>query len=73
MENVATYKIIRYEKRTGKKAVAYFTSYKKAVDFINSILTSYEKEKTQQLNNKGLLPIDCYYSKKYCYDITAVV
>ncbi len=52
VENVATYKIARYEKKTGKKSVAYFTSYQKAVDSINSILTNYEREKTKELNTK---------------------
>ena len=69
MENVAKYKIERYTKKSYKKAVAYFTSYQKAIDCINSILTDYEKQKTKEMNASGQLPFDSYYSKHYYYII----
>ncbi len=69
MENVGTYQIVRYTKQSYKKAVAYFTSYEKAINYINSILTNYEKEKTKEMNARGRLPIDSYYSKYYYYII----
>lgn len=64
------YLLRRHDKKTGiRQTIRKDTIENNLVHYIATILTPYEKQKTTEMQQKGQLATNSYYSQKYYYSI----
>lgn len=63
-------KITQYCKSNGiTKIINDNITEREAIEFINDLITEFEKQETEKLRHKGALPSNGFYSKHYFYYI----